>query len=1161
MKLMRLEVSRLPGIDQPFEIEFKGSGVHVIFGPNAVGKSSICRAVEALYWKDRGPSERISVSAQFDIDGETWWAEREGSRLLWRSEDNDQSQPGIPGSHNHHCFFLCLRDLIDPSTDSTHDIASEIRRQLSGGFDLNTISKDLFAGISTRHARGLRKNFDVAARDVRVAEQVQLSLLRRQDDLSALQTELDAAETATRRLPSVNRAIGLADRKEQHAAVRQEINALPASLRTMSGQEVEQIRQLQDRAEELNERIRGLERQLKEARDKKQESQLPAKVDHSKLKVWRRNVEELSRIELDIEIARTQRAESQQEYLSAFAALGGGEIDKLDLSVKEHSRLFEFLRAANDHRNRKSAIEERLQLLASIEQTEGGEDQIANLRAAIDLLRKWLRAPELETLSKRLRARLAWILLALASAVVGGILAISVEPAFSLMIAAGGGALVPICLLHGRDHDTNARTETEVAFARLELASPDAWKIKQVEARLRVLEAEVASVESRLQRARYRDSDRQVLKSRQADMSQAESSLNDQRESLLQSLHIEDAPMDADLVDLARALDQLRATRIKFEGAKGRVEQLDSKYSSLLAKLAEILERHGEPRPENAAEANACLSNLEYRNSLLVKALSDECQANELIAQATADRSSALKSIEQIYAAASLDNDDLAGLTSLVEALPKHRDLQRTAMLIEGQIKLDREELFKADDAKLANQDGAKLVQLEREFSAAATKADKLRTDMAEINAQVSEAKRGNRLQDLIARQEHLRSELRDRRDEAIFSAAGKFLLAAAEIEYEQSQMPRVFERARRHFSEFTHHGYELSIGRGKESPRLVARDLRNGEKRELDELSDGTRAQLLLAARMAFAEEVEQGRTLPLFLDEALDQSDPARFEAIVRSIGRIAKDQDRQIFYLTSDPLDRDRIRGALEAEDCVIAAEIDLGLVRSGKISVTERSWLQIPPRPSIPDPEEASPEEYAIKLGIPKFSPILGFARQHFFYVLSDDLALLHALLKSGIEQAGQWRSVSGTPLAARLNSDFNDHEVVEQRVSLLEVFCEAWSRGRGRTVDRDVLVQSRAVSDRFIDQVAELAGELGGDSRDLIAAINTRKDPRLKGLRKSNSDNLETYLRDNSYLDDRPILDENDLRLRALASPPANALADGVAIACLNRWWAWATHVC
>ena len=58
MRLNRLRIDRLPGIDSPFRIETDGGGIHVIHGPNAIGKSSICRAVECLYWNDRGPKEK-----------------------------------------------------------------------------------------------------------------------------------------------------------------------------------------------------------------------------------------------------------------------------------------------------------------------------------------------------------------------------------------------------------------------------------------------------------------------------------------------------------------------------------------------------------------------------------------------------------------------------------------------------------------------------------------------------------------------------------------------------------------------------------------------------------------------------------------------------------------------------------------------------------------------------------------------------------------------------------------------------------------------------------------------------------------------------------------------------------------------------------------------
>ena len=222
------------------------------------------------------------------------------------------------------------------------------------------------------------------------------------------------------------------------------------------------------------------------------------------------------------------------------------------------------------------------------------------------------------------------------------------------------------------------------------------------------------------------------------------------------------------------------------------------------------------------------------------------------------------------------------------------------------------------------------LERLHGELSEEAAKADGLGQQIAEIAADVKQARRGSSVQDFIAVREDAREKLLDRRDEALFAEAGRFLIDGVEEEFEQTQLPRVFERARNHFSEFTHHNYELRLSKEATSPRLFAVELSSGEGRELDELSDGTRAQLLLAARITFAEEVEHGQVLPLFLDEALDQSDPARFEAIVRGLGRVAQDQGRQIFYLTADPLDVDRIEDALAKENCKITAAIDLGLI---------------------------------------------------------------------------------------------------------------------------------------------------------------------------------------------------------------------------------------
>jgi ABC-type Mn2+/Zn2+ transport system ATPase subunit len=1162
--LKRLAINRLPGISQPFEIELESAGFHVVFGPNGIGKSSICRAVEGLYWEDRGSSQRTSINGEFELDGEAWWAEREGSRVRWQRGGEDSTPPNLPTSHNHRCFFLRLRDLIDPSLDGTQDIASEIRRQMSGGFDLDQIAADLFADVRARHGSRERRDFNNASQDVQEAEGKQSGLQRRGDQLDALKSQLNAAESGALRLTSVERALGLAGRLQENIGVAEEIAVLPEGLARCTGKEIEQIDRLQNQIDGLNERARTLEGQRDAARDAKRDSQLSAPLHPAEIAIIRKNADELSRLELALQVARTDRSACRRELAAALSALGGGNVDEVKLDLADQGQLFEFLRAVETHKATVNTIEARLRLIAHIEQPDDSQSKLEKFRTAVEALRSWLRAPGPDTLLVQIRARRTWILvtitLAVTLAVAGAGLAVFVDPTFALLAAVGVGVAVPVIMLRSSRDTSDERDTAQEAFGKLGIEDTDAWDILSVESRLRSLESEIATIDSRMQRARDRDVDRQNLNSELDGLSETETALNARRQKLADSLKLDVIPPDAELVDFARALDQLRSVRIKDESVAGKGDDLEARYTKLLSDLASVLQRHGESRPENAQSTMAYLNSLADRNSQLVQTISDEQQAIAQLEQVSTDRSVGFNSMERIYSDVGLDDGDLPGLSALLNSLPHYLDLKNAAARLQGKIELDRAELAKAGEAELAECDGPTLERLQGDLSQTASKVVDLRNQIAEINAQVNEAKHGSNVQDLIAARDEARTKLIDRRDEVLFAKAGKFLIDAVEAEYEQTQLPRVFERARSHFSVFTHHNYELRLGKEAKAPRLFAIELRSGEGRELDELSDGTRAQLLLAARIAFAEEVEQGGALPLFLDEALDQSDPARFEAIVRSLGRIAIDQNRQIFYLTSDPIDVDRIGHALAEENCEIAAAIDLRLIRTKAASVSGLHALHVGPRPTVPAPGGLSAEEYGLALGVPQLAPAMGYEQQHFFYVLSDDLNILHDFLVNGIERIGQWKTVSGTTLADKLGSGSISSQEIAFRADLLEHFCELWKQGKGQPLNREALENSRTLSNRFLDDVVVIADELDGDPERLLSALGASKDPRLKGFRRSSFEGLERYLRENGYLDDDPVLSESELRLRALASPAANELPEGCASDCLNRWWTWAARL-
>ena len=155
--------------------------------------------------------------------------------------------------------------------------------------------------------------------------------------------------------------------------------------------------------------------------------------------------------------------------------------------------------------------------------------------------------------------------------------------------------------------------------------------------------------------------------------------------------------------------------------------------------------------------------------------------------------------------------------------MPRYRELHSEKTSLEGQIGLDCAELGKAGEPELAECDALSLVPLKDSLTSLAARAAALRSETAGIAARIDEAKRSSAMQDLIAVREEARARLRDLRDQALHAKAGRYLVEAVKKEYEQSRMPRVFERARELFSGFTYHSYELRLGKDEGAPRLVA--------------------------------------------------------------------------------------------------------------------------------------------------------------------------------------------------------------------------------------------------------------------------------------------------------------------------------------------------
>jgi exonuclease SbcC len=1161
VKLRRIRISRLPGIDDPFTVDGFSDGITLIVGPNGIGKSSLCRAMRQLIWPKESSRQFTSASALFEDERGQWTVQADSQLPRWQLDGVDTEPPPAPAPHLDQCFFLRLPDLIESTQNAGNDVASEIRRQMAGGFDLSAVGSQFSSKIGNRPGRSERGKFHDVQTKINTAKLKQEDLSRQQSRLNALAQEIEAVDSAQRRLPHVEAAIGLNAHKDDLAAIEETLESMPSVLEGLSGKESEDVELIDSQLEDKASHQRTAERDLNQANTDTEATGLSEQIPESELATGNSYAESLSDLDRDLNLAMRSQ-EGKKRVLKQSRQTCGGHADVPEnLDLPEASKLFVFLRECNSASTRLNAIDEQIGILDKATPLEHDSNRSELLDRGIRSLRAWLSTPIVADFQQEhaISPSRKWMFVAggiliAAGAALGGL----VHTAFLAIAGAGVGLGVSGWLVRvvtsSHTDDGDARKVHQREFP-LDLEVPDSWSVESVTARLREFERDMAASVAASGQIAYRDADRTRLDVEREKVVKGIDELDRRRATLARELELDAIPPDAELVDMARAVDQLRIALQDAKDAAGEIDEIERQQTKLLDKLSPILAKYGVDAPTDSATAKAAVDALVARNQDLLKAKAAKQNADDRLDELKTEIEALERRKSEIYGRANIEVDDRLGLETLIESIGLYKEnkglesgLITTVLTLERTFRsAGADDLLELDHTQLE----MKLALLKKEVDG----GQELRSEESDIKSEIRKAKASNDLEALIAEREEARETLRTRQSEVLLGAAGKFLVAKVEKEYELNQMPKVLERAQDLFRDFTHHSYELKVLQGDQGS-FSAVDTITHIGRKPDELSDGTRAQLLLASRLAFADKAEQGVRLPLFLDEALDQSDPARYEAIVQSLARISAKDDRQIIYLTNDPTDITRIQGALAREDYDAANVIDLAKVRNEDGGITAPEGLTVEPLPPIPDPEGMTPEQYGAELTIPPFDPARGHRAQHLLYLLWDDLETLHTLLQARIDRVGKWLALSAAsaPVANEIAAGDGVGRELDHRAQLLEAFCEAFSDGRGRAVNGEVIEASRAVSSRFLRDVSDICRELNADGERLIRALRARKDPRLKGFKNSSTDSLENYLIENGHIDTRPVLGESDVLTRVLTSPAATRLAGDLTGNLVHRWF-------
>jgi energy-coupling factor transporter ATP-binding protein EcfA2 len=1129
LHFQRLQVRRMAGIDASFAVDALSDGINVIYGPNGCGKSRTAAAINALLWP--GGKERASLAAQATLDGRDWRIDVDGAAVHYQRDGADASPPPLPPSDARDRYNLPLHDLLH---DDSTDFAETILKESAGGYDLKALAAAVGArpGASApgKEAQLVRQSLA----KLREAEDAQHKLLDDEQRLAELEQSLASAESAARQGEALRLALRLRDTADALRDARAAFERFEPNLARLRGDELQSLDRLQKELRQTRADADACRRNLAQCAETLEQLRLPDQaLPDALIKTLAARHQRLTDLRTALDTHRRERAAADAERAKARARIAPSVTDE-QIARADTAGLGDldaFARELLDARAQQSAHD-------ALAQWVGRTTAPSNLDQssyALRLLWRWLQTPAPAPAEgaaphgSRAPLVVACVLIVLQS--------LLLAYAWHWAFAAGCAAPLLLLVLARRKPAPappaqDARLLTESEFTKLNLPGPASWAEQDVAAAADRLAQELAAArvdEEKFKRWEHLAAQREPLKAKLHR-------LETRRKFLAAHLGV---PPDAEalsLVALASNVARWQDADARAAGAGAKYDAALEQYADELDAAAALVRPHGYSAAD-VPEVAAALEALRDRQNRFEVASTQHAAVSTRLADAERQAAQARSNLTNFFTALGLADGDEPALRRLCG--------QRQAYLEAGKrVERATYDFQTADralppDSPLREPPRERLESELRDADAVASQFQSLNDEAVAIRTRLAAAKKAADVEDALTRHTENLAALAAKRGDDCAAVAAHALVEYLRRENRDRDRPAVFHRARELFSRVTHGRYRLDFDDSTDPPGFRAADSSTGVGHPIDQLSSGTRLQLLLSVRVAFVEEQEHGVKLPLLLDECLANSDESRARAIIDATLAIAR-SGRQVFYFTAQLDEVAKWKQILEDSD-VPHRLIDLAEARG--LAATERLPLrEIRPlaTPKVPEPVGLSREQYAALLQVPAFDPSRPeVGGTHLWHVI-DDPKTLHRFLRLGINTWGQLRTLGSFNSDVLVNGSADAFRRASAAARTLEVLAEAWRVGRGRPVDRQTIEDSGAVSERFLEEVCALLPEVDHDGAKLVAALEAG---RVKGFRRESITNLQTHLLEHGHIDLRPPVPPDQIRARMLAAA-APDIAEG-----------------
>jgi DNA repair protein SbcC/Rad50 len=1107
MRLRQLEILTLPGIEPAFALRDIAPGVNLVTGPNAIGKSSLARALRYLAIIADDDPQAIALAAVFE-NGGLWTVRRTGSQVVWERDGTPVDPPPLPDRNAIGCYWLSMENLLAAEAGDER-LVTQLRRALAGGFDLRVLRGGPFE-LRQRAGLAEAQRLSAAITTLHAAENHYHALRRDEAQLPRLGREITDARNAAGLSRRLEQAIALFDVLREREEIEAGLASFPDGMERLHGDEMARLEALDTRRNKLVADLETAQRRRQEVQaDLVKTGLADARPDNSLLEAQEKKLALALRRRDQLSDRHRELAQARAEEEGARATFGGGE-SAPRFSPETITRAEQFTAELQAKRRVRDELAARIRAADQVPT----DDEINRHLQAAEALRAWLAAPR----EPGGLASFPWML-----AVIGGAAAILFGVLANAWVAAAGGVLA----LTGAVWAFARRGEGDSVaacrqFANSGLEPPAEWRRQAVLDRLTAVDQSLSGLRQERARAEAGVEDGRRLERAARELE----ALEERRAQLAQELGFDPGLLAAGIDHFVRYGAAWRQAADGCAALENMAADLAQEITALTADVGRCLAGWQIAADEDLESLRAALQRLRDRCRDAEVAEGRLAELDREIARLQRDLTVLDAEETGLYLRTGLERGARDALRARLEDIEVWRS-QRERLGDARRREAQARQVLEGEEELLARAERGERDALLREQDAAREVADlleSLQERSTAIRTRLGDAGVDGRLEQAAAAIDAAGEALSDRREEALFAEAGQFLLDSIEAEYRSEHEPAVLRDAREQFRRFTHHAWDVALD---EDEGWIARDLQQGARRGLAELSSGTRMQLLLAVRLAWIRSLEEAHEpFPLFLDEALTTSDESRFSSVAASVQRIATEEGRQVFYLSAR-----RQEVALWARATGEQPHhIDLAQLRVGHDPVAAED-LVLPETAAIPAPAGRSPEVYAAMLGVQPVDPCRPEGALPIFHLLRDDLGLLRRLMAEWrISTLGQLEELLASSAAAAAIPEPERRKALAFRCAGARTWIANWKVGRGRLVDRIALERSAVVTGAFLDQATELAASLGGDAMSLLDAL---REGQVRRFRKDTVDQLEIWLTEQGYIDPAETLDAAGRERRTL----------------------------